>query len=139
MKLFGMNLAVAIAVAAVMTFAGSKPAMADSDRVEYVHFYNDGWYSAYADVWGYDANGNEIYHEWSGSRLHGGHYWFTVPAGVARLNWTVRMDPFGNTIHQQFINGWYDFNEYCNGKHATLYVGGRATSTNSYDMHCSLW
>jgi hypothetical protein len=22
----------------------------------------DGWYPAYADIWGYDANGNEIYH-----------------------------------------------------------------------------
>ncbi len=139
MKLFGMNLAVVLAIAVVTTFAGVKPAIADSDRPEGVHFYNDGWYFAYADIWGYDANGNEIYHEWSGTEGHGGNYWFTVPAGVARVFWQVRMDPFRNTIHQQSINGWYDFNEYCNGKHATIYVGGNANSTNSYDMHCSWW
>jgi len=134
------RLSVFIAAAVVATFAGPTPATAASDTPEAVHFYNDGWYPAYADIWGYDASGNEIYHEWSGSESHGGNRWFIVPAGVAKVFWMVRMDPFGNTIHQQFIDNWYDFNQYCpDGKHATIYVGGFPGSTNSYDMHCSYW
>jgi hypothetical protein len=143
-----------LAVAGAALVAGSTPAMAApsasavtqqvrpmaSTTDQVIHFYNDGWYYAYADVWGYDANGKEIYHDWSGDQGHGGNRWFTVPAGVASVVWQVRMEPFGNTIHQQLINPWYNFNDFCrDGKHATIYVGGLPNSTNSDDLHCSNW
>jgi hypothetical protein len=138
MKKIG-NLIVAMVIALVTTLAVSTPAMADSDKDEGVHFYNDGWFSAYADLWCFDAAGNVISHQWSGSKVHGGNHWFVVPAGTARVEWMVRMDPFGNTIHHQWLD-WYDFNEYCpGGKHATMYVGGTANSPNHYDMHCAYW
>jgi hypothetical protein len=134
------RLALFITTIVVMTFAGASPASATSDTAQAIHFYNDGWYSAYADIWGYDVAGNVIYHDWSGSEGHGGNYWFNVPPGVAKLYWLVRMDSLGNTIHQQFLDPWYDFNQFCSdGKHATIYVGGIATNTNSYDLHCSNW
>ncbi|NJC72033.1 hypothetical protein HC031_20265 [Planosporangium thailandense] len=147
-RLAGLLAGLATAVVAVI--AGAAPATAApaahqvhpmvSAKPVAVHFYNDGWYWAYADVWGYDGSGREVYHDWSGSVGHTGNRWFTVPAGVASVHWQVRMEPFGNTIHQQTINPWYDFNDYCtDGKHATIYVGGTAGSTNDYDLHCSNW
>jgi len=111
----------------------------DSTKPVAVHFYNDGWYWAYADIWGYNSSGAEVYHDWSGTVGHTGNRWFTVPAGVARVYWKVRYDPTGETIHEQNIDPWYNFNDFCGGKHATMYVGGRWGSPNHYDMHCSNW
>ncbi|MDQ1655652.1 MAG: hypothetical protein QOD41_735 [Cryptosporangiaceae bacterium] len=140
-----------VAVIGAALIGGSTPAMAAPASAQAVHpsistsaqqvvFYNDGWYWAYADIWGYDSNNTEIYHDWSGSVGHSGRKPFTVPANVATLRWQVRMEPFGNTIHSQTINPWYDFNNFCtDGKHATIYVGGTAGSTNDYDLHCSKW
>ena len=141
MKRSGSILMAVIAMAVVTTFGAMAPAHADSNVDEWVHFYNDGWYPAYVDLYAYNAQGTLLYHDWSGTQWHGGGKWFNVPAGTATVRWEARMDPFGNTIHEQtMINGWYNFNEYCQGgKHATIYVGGTPNSTNHYDMHCSNW
>jgi hypothetical protein len=145
------GLTTAVAALTIGAVAGSTPAIAaqaatqelrpmDSTHPVAIHFYNDGWYWAYADIYGYNSSGTEVYHDWSGSVGHTGNRWFTVPAGVAKVYWQVRMEPFGNTIHQQTINPWYDFDNTCqDGKHATIYVGGTIFSTNHYDLHCANW
>ncbi|WP_222598585.1 hypothetical protein, partial [Lentzea tibetensis] len=131
-KFAGLLAAVAAALMAVTTM--SAPAMADpaaagevgtmaSEKEVRISFYNNGWYWAYADVWGKNDRGEVIYHDFSGSVGHSGGRWFTVPAKVAKLEWKVRMEPFGDTIHDQYIDNWYDF--ACTGKdagkHATMY------------------
>ncbi|MDT4995089.1 MAG: hypothetical protein QOH97_4981 [Actinoplanes sp.] len=143
------GLVAGLATALIAPFTGSAPAiaapadapvaraMASTQPVQ-IHFYNDGWYWAYADLWGRDANGVQVYHDWSGTVGHTGNRWFTVPANVATLDWEVRMDPVGTTIHHEIINPWYDFS-CSDGKHATIYVGGTVGSTNDYDLHCSKW
>jgi hypothetical protein len=146
------------AVTGIALIAGSTPAVAAPARAQAaapitaqvvhpmqstseqaVHFYNNGWFWAYADIWGYDSTGKEIYHDWSGTVGHTGNRWFHVPAGVAKVYWEVRYDPGGWTIHEQNIDPWYNFNDFCGGKHATIYVGGLAGNPDDYDLHCSNW
>ncbi len=132
-----------VAALAVLT-VGSSPAMAgpSSSTVPVnITFYQDGWYYAYADIWAYDVNGNPIPdsqggHVWTGSQGHGSQVTMTVPAGTSSFEALIRMDPFGNTIHQQVVTNWWNFTCSHSNERPTYYVGGFPTSTNSYDLFC---
>ena len=76
-KIAGLGLLFATALAT--TLAAPTPAHADSSSTQRITFYNNGWYYAYADVWGYDAQGNEVFHGWSGSGGHAFHNFIDVP------------------------------------------------------------
>jgi len=136
-RVFGLLAAIGIALGVMA--AGGTPALADSTKVVDVHFHNEGLYWAYADIEAYDSANRQVWSDASGSFGHTGHKTFFVPAGVAWIHWKVRMEPFGNTIHEQSL-GWDNFNDRCpDGKHATIFVGGTAGDTDDYDMHCSNW
>jgi hypothetical protein len=132
-------------VALATSLAASTPAMAASDAPQRVMFYNDGWYYAYADIWGYDANWNETYHGWTGAGGHGFHNTMTVPAGVKYLHTMIRYDPTGEVIHEQWFSPgsssseFWDIDDYCQRTgqgRATMYTGGVWHSANVYDMGC---
>jgi hypothetical protein len=132
-----------VAVLATLTLGASPAMAAPSSSTEDVNitFYQDGWYYAYADIWAYDVNGNQIPdsqggHPWTGSLWHGSQVTMTVPAGTSTFNALIRMDPFGNTIHQQVVTNWWNFKCSHSNEKPTYYVGGGPTNTNSYDLHC---
>jgi hypothetical protein len=132
-----------VAALATLTVGASAAEAAPSSSTLPVNitFYNDGWYYAYADIWAYDVNGNQIPdsqggHVWTGSQGHGSQVTMTVPAGTSTFNALVRMDPFGNTIHQQVVTNWWNFGCSHSNEKPTYYVGGTPNNTNSYDLHC---
>lgn len=152
------GLVAGLAVVGAALFAGATPAMAATaapaavvhqvspfdagDRDARVLFYQNGWYYGYADIWGYDGAGKEIYHDFSGTLGHDTKKWFTVPAGVKSVHWMVRLDPFGSTIKEQWMN-WdsWGYPAFCGDNHPenhpTIYVGGTIGHYDTYDMHCS--
>ena len=107
-RVFGLLAAIGIALGVMA--AGGTPALADSTKVVDVHFHNEGLYWAYADIEAYDSANRQVWSDASGSFGHTGHKTFFVPAGVAWIHWKVRMEPFGNTIHEQSL-GWDNFND----------------------------
>jgi hypothetical protein len=128
---------------AVLTVGSATAVAAPSSSTVPVDitFYQDGWYWAYADIWAYDVNGVQIPddqggHVWSGSQGHGSQVTLTVPVGTSTINALIRMDPFGNTIHQQVITNWWNYSCSKSNERPTYYVGGTPNSTNHYDLHC---
>jgi hypothetical protein len=136
-RLTGLLVGLVTAMAALTVGAGSAQAATSSSTVPVdIMFYQDGWYWAYADIWAYDANNNQIGHVWSGSQGHGSRVTLTVPAGTSTMTALIRMDPFGNTIHQQTIHNWWNYSCSKPNERPTYYVGGFPNSTNHYDLHC---
>ncbi len=126
-----------LAVLGVLTVgSGSASAASSSTEAVDIWFYQNGLYSAYADIWAYDAHDNLIGHPWSGSKIKGDIVTLTVPAGTATISTLVRMDPAGNTIHQQTIHDWWNYSCAGRTERPTMYVGGTAWSPDHYDLHC---
>ncbi|WP_412746043.1 hypothetical protein [Krasilnikovia sp. MM14-A1004] len=104
-----------------------------------INFRNEGWYYAYADVWAYDANGNEIDHDWSGTYGHGAGHKLQIRANAAHVKMLVRYDPTAETIKEQWIDDWMNYGQkYCSksSELPTIYVGGTYHHADTYDIHC---
>ncbi|MEV4316711.1 hypothetical protein [Actinocrispum sp. NPDC049592] len=136
MRMAGLLAGLVAALGVLTVGAGSASAASSSTVPVDITFYQNGHYPAYADIWAYDVNNNLIGHVWSGTQWEGSQTILTVPAGTSTVSALIRMDPLGNTIHQQTIHDWWNFSCSKSNERPTYYVGGFPWSPDHYDLHC---
>jgi hypothetical protein len=124
------------AIAALFSLMPAQAAHAASTQTVTIDFFNDGWFYAYADVWAYDINGNEVGHDWTGTLGHGGHNKLIVAANAETIHVLIRLDPTGDWIHDEWINPWWNYGCSKVGEKPTEYVGGTIGHYNTYPLHC---